>query len=372
MRSCIGKKFGVLNLVLTLGLWFGGTVLAQDVVPEKMFATPVATDIDTLMSRYFKADRPGAIVIVTKDGNAIFRKAYGMANLEQHIALQPEMAMRIGSITKQFTATAIMMLAEQGKLLLTDDIIKYLPGYSTHGATVTIENLLTHTSGIKSYTSLPKFASIARSEMTVQQMLELIQNEPLEFRPGDRFAYSNSGYFLLGAIIEQVSGISYARFMEKNIFAPLQLQHTFYDSNVSVILSRVDGYSKTRHGFDNAEFLSLSIPYAAGALRSSVDDLAHWDAAIVAGKLLRPESWKRMMTSYILSNGKPTGYGYGWFVRKIQGREALEHGGDINGFSGDTMRFPAEGYYIAVLVNSDTQQPDTQTLAEKIAALLLP
>lgn len=371
MRST-AKKFGVLNLVLALNLGLGGTVLAQDAATDNIVAAPVPANIDQLMSRYFKADRPGAIVLVTKDGNTIFRKAYGMANLEQQIALQPDMAMRIGSITKQFTAAAIMLLAEQGKLSLTDDITRYLPGYATHGATITIEHLLTHTSGTKNYTALPQFASIARAEMTVAQMLQLIQKEPLEFRPGDRFVYSNSGYFLLGAIIEQVSGISYASFMEKNIFAPLQLRHTFYDSNVRVIPSRVDGYSKTRQGFDNAAFLSLSIPFAAGALRSSVDDLAHWNAAIVAGKLLRPESWKRMMSSSLLSNGKPTGYGYGWFVRKIQGRDALEHGGDINGFSGDTMRFPAEGYYIAILVNSDTQEPDTQTLAEKIAALLLP
>ncbi|WP_332878619.1 serine hydrolase domain-containing protein [Massilia sp. S19_KUP03_FR1] len=359
--------------MLALNLGFGGTVLAQDAAANNTVAAPapVAADIDKLMSRYFKADRPGAIVLVTKDGNTIFRKAYGMANLEQQIALQPEMALRIGSITKQFTAAAIMLLAEQGKLSLADDITKYLPAYATHGSTITIENLLTHTAGIKNYTALPKFPSIARTDMTVAQMLQLIQSEALEFRPGERFAYSNSGYFLLGAIIEQVSGSSYASFMEKNIFAPLQLQHTFYDSNVRVIPSRVEGYSKTRHGFDNAEFLSLSIPYAAGALRSSVDDLARWNGAIVAGKLLRPESWKRMMSSSILSNGKPTGYGYGWFVRKIQGRDAIEHGGDINGFSGDTVRFPAEGYYIAILVNSDTQEPDTQTLAEKIAALLL-
>ena len=366
----LSKKFGMLSLVLALGVGFGGSALAQDAAAEKAYVTPVALNIDALLSRYFKPDLPGATVIVTKDGSPIFRKAYGMANLEHRIALQPEMAMRVGSITKQFTATAIMLLAEQRELSLTDDITRYLPGFSTHGATVTIENLLTHTSGIKSFTSMAKFASIARTDMTVPQMLDLIQSEPLEFRPGERFAYSNSGYYLLGAIIEQVSGMRYAKFMEKNIFGPLQLQHTFYDSNERLIPGRVDGYSKVKRGFDNAEFLSLSVPYAAGALRSSVDDLAQWDAAVAAGKLLRPESWKRMMTSFTLNDGKPTGYGYGWFIRKISGHNAIEHGGDINGFSGDTVRFPAEGYYIAVLVNSDTQEPDTQTMAEKIAALL--
>jgi CubicO group peptidase (beta-lactamase class C family) len=368
----LGKTFGMFLIALALSLAGSGSTWAQDATPAVALASPVAAKIDALLTPYFKRNQPGAAVIVTVDGNTVFRKAYGDANIEHSVILQPDMSFRIGSITKQFTATAIMMLAEQGKLSVTDDIHKYLPGFATHGTSITIENLLTHTSGIKNYTSMPKFVEFARSEMTVPQMLELIQSEPLEFQPGERFAYSNSGYFLLGAIIEQVSGMKYADFMEQHIFAPLQLQHTFYDSNERLLLHRVNGYTRMRNGFDNAQFLGLSKPFAAGALRSSVDDLAQWNAAIVTGKLLKPESWKRMVTPYTLTNGRSTSYGYGWFIRKFRGSLAIEHGGDINGFSGETLRFPAEGIYIAMLVNSDTQDPDTQTLAQKVAALLLP
>lgn len=363
----------MLGIALALGLGGGNSSWAQDTAPETATAaSSAATKIDALLSRHFKPNAPGVSAIVTIDGNTVFRKAYGAANIEHNIALQPDMSLRIGSITKQFTAAAIMLLAEQGKLSVTDNINKYLPGLPAQGADITIENLLTHTSGIKNYTEMPKHAETRRSEMTVTQMMAFFQNEPLAFRPGERFAYSNSGYFLLGAIIEQVSNMKYADFMEKNIFAPLQLQHTFYDSNERLLPRRVDGYTNTRHGMEHAQFLSLSHPFAAGALRSSVDDLARWNAAIVAGKLLKPESWKRMTTPYALTSGKSSGYGYGWFIHKIRGSNAIEHGGDINGFAGQTLRFPAEGIYIAVLTNSDAQKPDAQTLADKIAALLLP
>lgn len=344
---------------------------AQTVPPVETSADPVAADIDTALSRYFVSDHPGAAVIVTRNGKILFRKAYGMADMEHEVALQPDMTLRLGSITKQFTAAAIMLLADQGKLSISDDINKYLPDYPTRGATITLENLLTHTSGIRSYTEMRKHAEIMRDDMTVQQMIDFFKDERLEFQPGERFSYSNSGYFLLGAIIEKVSGMPYAEFMEKHIFEPLHMEHTAYDRNQPTVPQPVKGYTATRNGFEPAPLISMTQPYAAGALRSNVDDLALWNDAISTGKLLSSESWKRMFTSSMLNSGASTGYGYGWFIRKMNGVEVFEHGGLIPGFSADMLRFPQEGIFIAILTNDDAQNPPPISLAQKVARAVL-
>jgi CubicO group peptidase (beta-lactamase class C family) len=327
--------------------------------------------IDELLQQNFKANEPGAAVIVVKDGKVIFRKGYGMANLELGVAVEPDMIFRIGSITKQFTATAILMLAEQGKLALTDEITKYLPDYPTQGKKITIEHLLNHTSGIKSYTSLPEWLPLWRKDMSLDELIALFKDKPMDFAPGDNWAYNNSAYVLLGAIIEKASGQSYKDFIEKRIFEPLGMKHSFYDSTERIISRRVSGYSKGKDGFVNCAYLSMSQPYAAGSLVSSVDDLALWDAALYTDKLLKQESLKRAWTPAKLNDGRATHYGYGWAMNDYEGHRMISHGGGINGFITHVRRLPDDHLFVSVLTNRDTGNPNPEKLTLKIAALVI-
>jgi D-alanyl-D-alanine carboxypeptidase len=310
---------------------------------------PTAEDFDSVLSRHFKPREPGAAIIVTKDGKTLFRKAYGMADVERNIGLEPAMIFRLASLTKQFTAVAVMILADEGKLAVTDDIRNFLAGYPTQGRTITIENLLTNTSGIKSYNSLPKFRGNREQSMSVDQMIETFKNEPLGFEPGTRFSYSNSNYFLLGAIIEQISGIPYASFMAERIFVPLGLTHTAYEGHERDGSKRVEGYS----GKAKARVVHMTQPYAAGGLVSNVDDLARWDAAVAAGALLKPETWKQIFARPKLRSGQASDYAYGWVLGRFDGRATQEHIGGINGFSTFAMRFPEEKLFAAALSNND-------------------
>jgi D-alanyl-D-alanine carboxypeptidase len=329
----------------------------------------LATAVDEIMSKAYRPGQPGAAVIAVKDGKVVFRKGYGMANLELGVEIKPDMVFRLGSITKQFTAVAILMLAEQGKLSLTDDITKYLPDFPTQGHKITIENLLTHTSGIKNYTALPEWLPLWRKDMTLAELIGLFKDKPLDFAPGERWSYSNSGYILLGAIIEKASGQTYQDFIEKNIFGPVGMTHSFYDQTYRVFPGRVEGYSKRGESFINSPYLSMTQPYAAGSLASSVDDLALWDQALYSEKLVKQESLQRAWTTFHLNNGKPTNYGYGWGIGSLEGHPAITHNGGINGFATSAMRLPEIHGYVAILTNADSDSPDDN--AAKIALLLL-
>jgi D-alanyl-D-alanine carboxypeptidase len=358
---------------MTLFSAFATSPAAADALPahtQDDGAAERVRAIDAMLQRYLKPGVPGAVVLVTDHGAPLFRKAYGLAKVSETVALDPGMSMRVGSITKQFTAAAIMLLAEQGKLALSDKVGQYLPAFAGTGSPVTIEHLLTHTSGIRNYTELPHFVERMNSDISVEEGIAFFKDAKPEFSPGDRFAYSNSNYFLLGAIIERVSGLPYADYMARNVFGPLQLTHTRVETGA--VPADVIGYTKERRMVTVSPDYSMRWPYAAGALRTSVDDLALWDQAIVDGKLLKPESWQKMTTSYRLHGIRATGYGYGFFIRSIRGRAAIEHGGDIGGFSADMMRFPQEGIFIAVLANNDAGDPAPNELAAKIAALVLP
>ena len=202
--------------------------------------------MDRVLAAAYKPGEAGAAVIVVKDGQTLFRKGYGMANLELSVPVRPEMVFRLGSITKQFTAAAILMLAQQGKLAVTDDVTRFLPDYPSGGRKVTIDHLLTHTSGIKSYTGMPEFWKTQGQDASVSEMIDFFKKEPFEFEPGEKWNYNNSGYFLLGAIIEKVSGQPYGEFVLKNIFLPLGMTHSFYGDNEPVIAGRVSGYGGGR------------------------------------------------------------------------------------------------------------------------------
>jgi CubicO group peptidase (beta-lactamase class C family) len=323
---------------------------------------------DQLFSQTYPADEPGAAVLVMKDGQVVLRKGYGMAHLELGVPIQPDHVFVIGSITKQFTATAILMLQERGKLSVDDEVTKYLPDYPTHGQKITIDHLLTHVSGIPSYTNLIEWFPQARKDMTVQQVIDLFKDKPLEFNPGEKWAYNNSAYILLGAVIEKVSGKSYEDFIEQEIFAPLGMKSSRYGHQREVIPGRVAGYDKTADGgYRIAEYLSMTQPYAAGSLMSTVDDLALWAEALAGGKVLKKESLERMTTPAKLKSGMSTKYAYGLGISEEGGARIVEHGGSVFGFVTDLLHMPDQRLVIVVLSNNPAQEPGPGNLAYRVA-----
>lgn len=349
---------------------------AQDAAkPPPPHALPsdaeTATAIDAMLAPTFKAGEPGATVIVTRGGKVVYRKAFGMADVTAKTALKPEDVLRIGSLTKQFTAAAILLLAERGALSVNDPITQYLTDYPKRGEGVTIAHLLTHTSGIPSYTSAPDYAANMAKAVTVDEMISRFKDRPLNFKPGSQYEYSNSGYFLLGAIIEKVSGQRYADFVAKEIFIPLGLADTAYEGVERSPKRIVKGYLDATR---DAMPLDMSQPYAAGSLISTVDDLAKWDAAISAGKLLKPETWKRAMQLTTLADGSVSRYGYGWGIRSVSGVHAIAHSGGINGFLSYAIRVPEHGVYVAVLTNRSSPASSSATpafIAERAAAIAI-
>jgi CubicO group peptidase (beta-lactamase class C family) len=334
-------------------------------------AEGLTAKIDALLEKTYKAGEPGAALLIKKDGRILHRKGFGTADLELGLPVAPDMSFRLGSITKQFTAVAILMLEEQGKLSVKDPVDKYLPDFPTPGKTITIENLLTHTSGVVSYTALPEWLPLWRKDMSVAELIGLFKDKPLEFGPGEHWKYSNSGYVLLGAVIEKAAGLTYESFIQKNIFEPLGMTHSYYGSASRVLPWRIPGYDAEGKAFVNAPYISMTQPYAAGSLLSSVDDLVLWYEGLLSGKLIKRESLERAWTPFKLNDGSNTGYGYGWAVSDYRGHRLIEHGGGIMGFSTYGMLFPGDRTLILLLTNSAIAGRDPEPFAVQIADLVL-
>ena len=326
---------------------------AATAAPAVVAATPEQlARIDRIFRDAYPPTGPGAAVLVVQDGTPVLRKGYGLANVELGVPIRPEMVFRVGSVTKQFTAACVLKLVEQGRLALSDDLRKYLPDYPTGGRKVTIEQLLTHTSGIRNYTEVPsRYPKQPREDWTLSRLIEAFKNEPFDFEPGTRWHYDNSGYVLLGALLEAVTGKPYAEIVSSWIFEPLGMKDTRYGSDAPIIPGRVEGYQTGPDGIVNAYYVSMTQPYAAGGIVSTVDDLAKWQAALDAGRVLSPESRRRMWTPVTLPDGTPTRYGFGWGIWSYEGHAVVEHGGRINGFSAANTRWPDDRLYVAVLSN---------------------
>jgi len=319
-------------------------------------AQSLTADFDAMLKAKFKPGESGAVALVAKAGKPIYRQAFGMADMENNIPMRPEHVFEVGSITKQFTAVSILMLMEQGKLKLDDPVTKFIPSFPMHGHTITIHHLLTHTSGIKSYTGMEKWTKTWRQDMKPMEMIDLFKNEPMDFAPGEKWSYNNSAYFMLGYIIEVVSGIPYPEFLEKNIFTPLGLKNTYYGSQSKIIRNRAQGYQKQGE-FVNAEYLSFTQPYSAGSILSNVDDLLTWQLAVNANKLLKKETYQLAFTPVKLNNGKPQEYGYGWGIGDVNGSATIEHSGGIFGFATNEIYLPKEDMYVVLLTNCDCSDP---------------
>src|SRR6478672_7842825 len=296
----------------------------------------------------------GVSIAVVKNGRPILEKGYGFADLENDVPATAETVYRIGSVTKQFTSAAIMRLMEQGKLSLDDTLQKFLPNFPAQGNRVTIRHLLNHTSGIKSYTNLgPKWARVVRLDLAPDSVVALFANEPFDFKPGDEWRYDNSGYFLLGMIIEKLSGKPYGQYVQDELFTPLGLKSTIYCDQAPLIKHRAQGYA-TRPGgrFINAEPLSMTQPYAAGSLCSTVTDLAAWTLALSSGKVVSPASYKLMTTPGTLNDGKPLTYGFGLGIGTLGGHRQVSHNGGINGFISELHHYPDDSLVTVVLTNT--------------------
>ena len=329
----------------------------------------LAAEFDKLLAEQFKANETGAAALVARNGQVIYKKAFGMANLELNVPMQVDNIFRIGSITKQFTAVAILQLMEQGKLNLQDEITKFIPDYPMNGHKITIEHLLTHTSGIQSYTGMKDFVEMMRKDMKPEELIAHFKNQPMEFAPGTKWNYNNSGYFLLGYIIEKITGKTYPQYLEENFFKPLGMTNSYYGSDTKIIKNRATAYGKGEKGFENAQPLSMTLPYSAGSIQSTVEDLLKWHQAVHAYKLVKKESLDKAFTSYKLTDGKETNYGYGWFLGNVQESPTIEHGGGINGFLTSSIYLPKEDVFVAVFSNCDCNSPDD--VSSKIAALTI-
>lgn len=331
-------------------------------------AQQLAPAWDSLFTRQFPATGPGATVLVAQAGHVLYRRAFGQADLERHVALTPDYRFRLGSLTKQFTACAILKLAEEGKLSVHDELTRYLPDYPTQGHSLTIEQVLTHTAGIPDYTHQPTFTpQFQRQDLTPQQLVALIETQPLDFIPGQAFRYSNSGYVLLGYLIEVVSGKSYERYLQDTFFTPLGMAHTNYDHSEQVIPERAAGYQPGPAGYENAAALSMSLPYAAGALLTNGDDLLRWYEALRKGRVIGAASLAQAQRPYRLANGSYTAYGYGWELGALQGSPVVKHVGRINGFLTYVLYLPQQQLFVSLLTNCNPA-PDPERTAFLLAA----
>jgi CubicO group peptidase (beta-lactamase class C family) len=317
---------------------------AQSAAP----ATPeIRTQIDEYMSAAVAVDGFSGSILVAADGQPLVSKSYGMANLELAVPNTPQTVFRLGSITKQFTAMAIMMLQERGKLRVSDPICAYLTECAAAWQPLTIRHLLTHTSGIPSYTGFPDFPRTTTLPTSAAEMVGRLTDTPLEFAPGEKIAYSNSGYYLLGLIIERASGLPYADFLQRSIFTPLGMEHTGYDISARLIRNRAAGYARQAGETVNAAYMDMSVPYAAGALYSTTEDLLRWDRALRTETLVSRTSLDEMFTP------EKGGYGYGWMIGTRFDRQVIAHGGGIYGFASHIARFPADRVTVIVLSNME-------------------
>lgn len=316
--------------------------------------------IDQLLNEKFKANTTGAAVLITQKGKTTYRKAFGLSNLELNVKMKPENVFEIGSMTKQFTAVSILMLVEQGKISLQDEITKFIPDYPTHGQKITVHHLLNHTSGIKSYTSMRTLFEVARNDMKPLELIKFFRDEPVDFNPGEKYKYNNSAYIILGYIIEKTSGISYAEYVQQHIFNKLNMANSMYASHSKMIKNRASGYHN-RGGYQNAMYISHTLPYAGGSLMSTIDDMSLWQQALTANALLKKETLQKAYNNYTLNNGEKINYGYGWNIKKMNNELAYEHGGSIFGYKSMGIYIPNKDMYVVILTNCDCVSPTQLT-----------
>jgi CubicO group peptidase (beta-lactamase class C family) len=346
-------------------------VLASILIwPVVLGSTANRTDAvdDYIRGEMAKQHIPGLALLVSRGGQVIRAQGYGLANVELQVPVKSETIFQSGSVGKQFTATAVMMLVEEGKIGLEDPITKYLPDAPEPWKQVTIRELLSHTAG---FTDYPKSFDM-RKDYTEAQLLKIVEGIPLAFPPGTAWSYSNLGYLTLGIVIHKVTGQFYGDFLQKRIFRPLGMNATRIISEADIVPHRAAGYRLVKGELKNQEWVAPTVNTTAdGSLYFSIDDLAKWDAALYTEKLLKRSSLKQMWTVAKLTNGQPNPghYGFGWLTGKRNGHPVVEHEGSWQGFETDISRYVEDRLTVAVLTNLAEAKP--YTLANHVAEMYL-
>jgi CubicO group peptidase (beta-lactamase class C family) len=344
MRKISPRSLASIATVLALTPLAPAALSAQEIDVARM---------DQIVQSHVTAKQFMGAVLVARNGQVLVDKGYGYADLEWQIPDTPDTKFRLGSMTKQFTAAGILLLEERGKLS-TDDLVKnYIPDAPAAWDKITIYNLLTHTSGIPNFTSFPDYHSSEATPVTPAQLVARFRDKPLDFQPGDNWSYSNSGYVLLGYLIEKISGQTYQNFIQENFFKPLGMNNSGYDSNSEIILHRASGYTSGPAGQVNAGYIDMSIPFSAGALYSTTHDLLRWDEALYGGKVLSPAALKKMTTPF------KQNYACGLIVQTVHGHTVYEHGGAIEGFNTDMAYYPDEKLTLIALSNLNGIAPSS-------------
>jgi CubicO group peptidase (beta-lactamase class C family) len=327
----------------------------------------LAAKVDALAAEQLA--KPGGVglsIAVAQKGKVLLEKGYGKADAEFDVPANEQTMFRIGSVTKQFTAALVLRLVEQKKLALEDELAKYVPDFPLQGHKVTIQQLLQHTSGIKSYTDVGEaWVKVWPLELSDAELLALVKDAPFDFEPGSAWRYSNTGYYLLGMVLEKVAGKSYAEQLQTELCAPLGLARTRYDSNRELIQNRAQGYELEGEKLVNDHLLGMAQPGAAGGIVSTAGDLVRWQMALTAGKVVQPESFTRMRTPGKLANGKETSYGFGLQLDEWEGRPRVQHGGGIFGFNSMLLWLPGEDLHVAVISNGE--ELSSKKLADAIS-----
>lgn len=334
-----------------------------------LFCATVAFAVPDGLDRYIEnqlkqRNVPGLSLAVARDGQIERAKGYGLADVELNVPATVRTVYQWASVSKQFTAEAIMLLARDGKLRLEDTIAKHYADAPEAWSKITIRHLLNHTSGIKSYTSLPNFFATIRKDYKPDELIGLVRDLPLEFEPGEKWNYNNTGYYLLGLVIEKVSGKSYAEFLAERIFKPVGMTTARVNDQFEIIPSRATGYDNRSNSLWRSEFVSPTQPFSAGALVGTVLDLAKWDAALYTDKLLPTSDHHEMWTPTKLNDGKTTPYGYGWQTGDLRGHRYVGHGGGIHGFSTYILRLLDDKLTVIVLMNAGSSP---ETIARGVA-----
>lgn len=325
--------------------------------------------IDQYMYATEKVDHFMGSILVAQNGKIILAKGYGMANLKKRIPNTAETEFRIGSVTKQFTAMSILMLQAKGKLNVQDHICKYVSECPKDWKPITIYELLTHTSGIPNFTSFPNYRKLQIQQTTPTQLLNDFKSKPLNFKPAAKFEYSNSGYEVLGYIIQRISGESYRNFLQQHIFGPLGMKNSGYDSSHPTSRNHAKGYISTNNGYRPAQFVNMTVPYSAGALYSTVQDLYTWDRTLEASKMLPKPLHEQMFAPHVaIGKSGRVHYGFGWMITYEFGHKEYFHNGGIQGFTSVNSWFPNQHAYVIVLNNVTSHR--VAWIAHELTAIL--
>ena len=328
---------------------------------------------DAIVEAAFPADGPGGAVIVSRGGETLYSAGRGLADVEARRPIAADTIFRLGSITKQFTAALILQLVQEGRISLDDPISRFFPDYPQPGASATVRQLLNHTSGIQSYTGIPGWMVEENTDRpyTTAEMIAVFRDRPSPTPPGQAWAYNNSGYVMLGAIVEAVTGKPWHRVLAERITGPLGLETIGYGVDRESGAAMARGYTQADGEVRPARRIHMSVPHGAGALVGSVGDLAKWAHALHHGRVVSPELYAAMTSPAVLADGRTERYGFGLRFDEVRGRPTIEHGGGIFGFGTESIYIPSEDLFVAVFANSDTHATPPSLVARRLSALAL-